>query len=196
MTCRRTAAGLAGQIARARIRRVAVHRATAAGPLLAMDLATLLLVDVDIAIAVVMYRVAMGPMVMDAMLALVLDLVLVTVVVMATMPVMGATTFCERYGTAGGATSARHPIGPMHRHLTFGVTAMLALGLAAVLEIFLFVFGLANFRRASCIIDIHLFGLATTRMAAAAVMRHPASFLGLGTGLFHFLHRRTIPFRG
>lgn len=91
------------------------------------------LVDMDVAIAVMVHRVTVRAVMMDAMSAFVLDLVLVFLV-MAVAVMRGA---------AGCPATARHLVGAVLGHATLGAAAMPALRPTAVREFFLLVFGLA-----------------------------------------------------
>ena len=162
------------------------HCSAAARPLLA-DLAAGLLVDVDIAVAVVMHSMAVSAVMVDAMSAFVLDLMLVAVVMMAAMPFMRPAT--------GGSLAARRPIGARLRAFAFGMTAMLALSMTAGLEVFGFVFGFAHFGAALGVIFVDLLGLAAASMATTPHMRAATLLFELFVRRFHLFHR-TIPFQG
>lgn len=179
------------------------HRAAAMGPammlaaflvFLALGFAAAALVQMDVAGTVMVDRVAMSAVVMRAVMALVLDLVLVFLVVAAA--VMRLAAGFQSNGAASGAVPAVRAVGPVMRHVPFGVTAIAQPLLAAALfEFVLFIFGLFG-----------LFGFLREnldRSPAAASMPTPTHMATVRGGhivgcILHVFHgsHRTIPSPG
>lgn len=80
----------------------------------------------------------------------------------------------------------------MHRGFAFGVATMLALSLAALVEILGLVLGFFLFGTAFCIIHVHGLCSAPSGMPSAADVT--ASLLGHCIGSLVFLHRTLTPF--
>jgi hypothetical protein len=115
-------------------------------------LATFPAVDVDVARAMRVNRMPMRPVVVDAVLARVLDLVLVFLVVAVALvsAAAGLALLALRLGPA-----ARHPVAAAPSMLAFGLAAGFARGLAALLEFGIFVVGGLDLLAALGIIGLH-----------------------------------------